>query len=420
MAEFLVIRIGKDVSQPAQWIVVDDSNACCSSPVIGSLSDALTDMGERKVIVLVPGAEVLTTSVDIPIKGGSRFLDALPYALEDELAEDIEQLHFSTGIRSNNGRVPVAVVNRERLSQWVECFRELGIQPVSMIPDNYGLARIEGTISMLITEDQVMINDGENIEIVMQGISPSEALSAIGVIDEVELHRATPSTMSKNVLIYCDVENDKQYQDDWLILNNKMKDLTINLLKNGVISQLALTVVTGTGINLLQGDFGAKSEYSRLFRPWRYVAMLLLVLGLVGIATKTTNYYLLKQEEMNLKQQFEAEYHQILPGTSSVNDPAGIISSLKARIGTSGTPSVFLQSLEQLSWALKQNKEARIDVISYRAGVVDILLTASNVSTLDRIRRVISENDQFKASIQSTEQDGDKVNSRIRIQVNEI
>ena len=420
MAEFLVIRIGKDVNQPAQWIVVDDSNECCSSPVIGSLSDALTDMTERKVIVLVPGAEVLTTSVDIPIKGGSHFLDALPYALEDELAEDIDQLHFSSGIRRSNGRIPVAVVNRERLSQWVECFRELGIQPVSMIPDNHGLARIEDTISMLIAEDQVMINDGTNVEIVMQGINPSEVLSVIGAIDEIKLNRAVSPTMSKNVLIYCDAENHKKYQDDWLILNNKIEDLTINLLKDGVISQLALTVVTGTGINLLQGDFGAKSEYSRLFRSWGYVAMLLLVLGLVGIATKTTNYYLLKQEEMNLKHQFEAEYHQILPGTSSVNDPAGIIGSLKARIDASDTPSAFLQSLEQLSRALKQNKEARIDVISYRAGVVDILLTAPNVLTLDRIRRVISENDQFRASIQSTDQDGEKVNSRIRIQVNGI
>ena len=81
MAEFLVIRIGNDVNQTAQWIVVDDSNACCSSPVIGSLSDALTDMEGRKVIVLVPGEEVLTTSVDIPIKGGSRFLAALPLSL---------------------------------------------------------------------------------------------------------------------------------------------------------------------------------------------------------------------------------------------------------------------------------------------------------------------------------------------------
>ena len=254
----------------------------------------------------------------------------------------------------------------------------------------------------------------------MQGITPSEAFAAIGIIDDIELNRAIPATISKNVLIYCDAENDKQYQNDWLVLKNKMENLTINLLKDSVISQLALTVVSDTSINLLQGDFGAKSEYSRLFRPWCYVAILLLVLALVGIATKTTNYYLLKQEEMNLKQQFEAEYHQIVPGTSSVNDPAGIIASLKARIGKSATPSVFLQSLEQLSWALKQNKEARIDVISYRAGIVDILLTAPDVSTLDRIQRVISESNQFKASIQSTDQDGDKVNSRIRIQVNGI
>jgi type II secretion system protein L len=226
--------------------------------------------------------------------------------------------------------------------------------------------------------------------------------------------------MSRNVLIYCEAENDEQYQDDWLVLRNKMESVTVNLLKDGVISQLALTVATGTGINLLQGDFGAKSEYSRLFRPWRYAAMLLLFLGLVGIATKTTNYYLLKQQETNLKQQFEAEYRQIVPSASSVNDPAGIVGSLKARTGTSVTPSVFLQSLEQLSRALKQNKEARIDAINYRAGVVVILLTAPNVSTLDNIQRVISESDRFKASIQSTDQDGDKVSSRIQIQVNGV
>jgi general secretion pathway protein L len=420
MAEFLVIRIGKNADQPAQWIVVDDSGACCNSPVIGHLNDAVIDIDDRTVIVLVPGAEVLTTSVDIPIKGRSRFIAALPYALENELAEDIDRLHFSIGIRRSNGRIPVAVVNRERLDQWIECLTEVGIQPTFIIPDNHGLARIPDTISMLVAEDQVMINDGADIELVMQRIRPSEALAAIGVIDETESNQAAPLTMLRNVLIYCEAKNDEQYQDDWLLLRNKIENVTVNLLKDSVLSQLALTVATGTGINLLQGNFRAKSESSRLFRPWRYVAMLLFALGLVGIATKTTNYYLLKQQETNLKQQFEVEYRQIVPNASSVNDPTGIVGSLKARAGASVTPSVFLQSLEQLSQAIKQNKEARIDAISYRVGVVNILLTAPNISTLDSIQRVISESDRFKASIQSTDQDGDKVSSRIQIQVNGI
>jgi len=146
----------------------------------------------------------------------------------------------------------------------------------------------------------------------------------------------------------------------------------------------------------------------------------LLALGLVVIATKTTNYYLLKQQETNLKQQFEVQYRQIVPSASSVNDPAGIVGLLTARADTSFRSSVFLQSLEQLSKAIKQNKEVHINAISYRAGVVNILLTAPNISTLDNFQRVISKSNRFKASIQSTDQDGEKVSSRIQIQVNEI
>ena len=94
MAEFLVIRINDQPEQPADWIAVDSTGARRSQPVTGPLSDAANDVGDRNVIVLVPSAEVLTTSVDIPIKGGARLHAALPYALEEHLAEDIDQLHL--------------------------------------------------------------------------------------------------------------------------------------------------------------------------------------------------------------------------------------------------------------------------------------------------------------------------------------
>ena len=116
MAEFLVIRIGETPDQAADWIAVDGTGARRSVPVTGPLLEALNDIGDRKVIVLVPSADVLTTSVDIPIKGGARLQAALPYALEEHVAEDIEKLHFAAGTRRSNGKIPVAVVNRERLS----------------------------------------------------------------------------------------------------------------------------------------------------------------------------------------------------------------------------------------------------------------------------------------------------------------
>ena len=65
---------------------------------------------------------------------------------------------------------------------------------------------------------------------------------------------------------------------------------------------------------------------------------------------------------------------------------------------------------------MQQNQEATIEAISYRAGVVDIRVTAPNVAMLDNIERAVDQNGQFQATIQSTDQDGDKVNGRIQIQ----
>jgi general secretion pathway protein L len=421
MAEFLVIRIGEQVDQPAQWIAVDGTGARRSAPVTGPLAEANNEMRDRKVIVLVPSAEVLTTSVDIPIKGGSKLQAALPFALEEHLAEDIEKLHFAAGARRSSGRIPVAVVSRDRLEEWIGWLTDAGIRPSALIPDNYGLARIPGTISLLVADDQVMINDGADVELVMQDVSPGDALAAIGALDDTggedDLEFSGPASpeMPRHVLVYCDPEYEERYQHDWLAIRQELESIDVNLLPDGIMPRLAVTVATGAGVNLLQGEFGTKKEYSGIFKPWRYAAMMLLILGAVGTAAKATDFFVLKRQQAELRQQFEAEYREVSPGTSRVDDPARLVASLRARTGTSDTPAVFLQSLEQLSRALQQNKEAQIEAISFRAGVVDIRLKAPDVATLDKIQRVVSESGQFEASIQSTDQDGAVVNSRIQI-----
>jgi hypothetical protein len=73
--------------------------------------------------------------------------------------------------------------------------------------------------------------------------------------------------------------------------------------------------------------------------------------------------------------------------------------------------------MEQLSRAIQQNTQATIQAISFRAGVIDLRVSAPDVATLAGVERAISESGQFRASIQSTDQDGEKVSGRIQIQV---
>ncbi len=419
MSEFLVIRLGNTADQPAHWIAVDSTGARRSELQSGTLAEAVADVGECQVIVLVPSAEVLTTSVDIPVKG-AKLHAALPYALEEYLAEDVDNLHFAAGTRRSSGRTPVSVVSHENMAAWQLILAEAGINPASVIADSYGLARIPGTISMLLADDQVFINDGANTELVMQGVSPGDALAAIGALDDGVETKSDDGEqvmqLPRHVLVYCEADEEERYQHDWIAMRQELDSVDVKLLPDGVMPRLAVTVATGAGINLLQGIYAARKEYSGMFRPWKYAAMLLLTFVLVGLAAKTMDFYLLTKQEAELKQMFNTEYQQIIPGAPQTDDPVRVIDSLKRRAGTAADTPVFLQSMQHLSRAMQQNKDAQVQAISFRAGIIDLRITAPNVATLDSIQRVIDESGQFTAAIQSTDQDGEKVSSRIQIQ----
>jgi general secretion pathway protein L len=420
VAEYLVIRLGDTQQAPANWIAVDSSGARRSPPVIGPLHEACADVGDRSVIVLVTSVDVLTTTVDIPIRGGVKLQAALPYALEESLADDVDKLHFAPGTRRSSGRIPVSVVDREKLAEWLSWLREAGIEPASMIAESYGLARIPGTISLMVAENQVVINDGADIELVMQSVSPGDALAAIGAFDddtgEQDKNEVEALGMPSHVLVYCAPEDEERYQHDWIAMRQELDSLDVKLLADGVLPRLAVTVATGAGVNLLQGEYGRRTDFSGMFEPWKYAAMLLLAFGLVAVGGKAADYYGLKQQHANLQQQFLLEYQQIVPGAALPRDPAAAVQSLLVRSGNMQAPQTFLRSLEYLSQAIQQNQSAAIEAISFRAGVVDVRLTAPDVATLDKIQKSVSQSGQFKATIQSTSQDGDRLASRIQIQ----
>lgn len=413
MAEYLVIRLPENRGEAASWIAVDSNGTRISAPETGPLELAARGASERAVIALVPATGVLTTAVDIPVKRGPRLLAALPFALEEQLADDVENLHFAAGTRRDDGRLPVAVVARHLMDGWMSDLQDAGISPVRVLPENHGLARIPGTLSVLVAEDQVMFNDGDEEEFVLQHVNPSDALALAGVLDD---KGTTGEETSQHLLVYCEPSDEQQFEHDWTALRHELASVDINLLPDGVLPRLAVTVATGRGINLLQGPYAIKTQTSALFRPWRYAAMLLLGLAFLGIAGKGVDYYRLSQEENALKAQFTEIYREIRPQDNrEVIDPVATVNSVRRGFGGPVAAQVFLPSLQQLGLAIQQNSTAEIEAISYRAGVIDVRLTAPDVATLDSIQKIVSSSGRFTAAIQSTDQVGDKVSSRIQI-----
>ncbi len=415
MTEIVVIRLGRDPRFSVEWIVADDNGTRRSAPVRGPLEQASGDVQGRPVIVLVPSTEVLTTAIDLPMRSGARLNIALPFALEEQVAVDVDTMHFAAGDKRESGKRPVAAVSRDLLDDWIAQLDDAGIQPWKIIPEDYGLSRIPGTMSVLVDDDSILFNDGADTEFSLEGGTPSDALVAAGKLSDRNDDDAPPDP-SGHLVVYCSGADEERLSHDWIALRHELHSVDINLLPDGALPRLAVTVASGQGVNLLQGRYGPKADYGSWFRPWRNAAVLLLGLVIIAFAGKGVDYYRLAKEEAALQAQFTQQFQQIRPGDArEVLDPVAAVNSIKRSLGAGTAQPVFLDSLLELAAAMRANENASVEALSYRAGVIDIRVSSSDVETVGEIQKMIGASGQFVASIQSTDRVADRINSRIQI-----
>ena len=97
MADTIVIRLPDRPDLPASWIVVDAAGGRLSAVQSGPLSQATPLALGRRVVVLVPGIDVLFAQPELPVRGGARLMQVVPFALEEHIADEIESMHFALG-----------------------------------------------------------------------------------------------------------------------------------------------------------------------------------------------------------------------------------------------------------------------------------------------------------------------------------
>jgi len=89
MSETLVIRLRAADEAPASWLIVD-ANGARSGPVqSGPVADALGAAQDRRVVLLLPGSEITLAEPELPVRGAARLAQAVPFALEEQLASDV-------------------------------------------------------------------------------------------------------------------------------------------------------------------------------------------------------------------------------------------------------------------------------------------------------------------------------------------
>lgn len=414
MSESLVIRLDPASPGDAQWVAVDATGAVAGTPGAGTLVDAAPAAQGRNVVVLVPARDVLRTRAEVPVKSGTRLLQALPFALEEQLAEDIEDLHFAAGPRGTDGRVDVAAVRRDTMTSWLAGLEAAGIAPQRVCSEADAVAPMPNTATLTVQDDGAVLVEAD-------GTTTAIDTGAIEGVLALWLARRTAAAESDagplHLVVYGSPGALAPLEAAWDELRPQVESLDVRVLAEGPLPRLAAQAVTAPGVNLLQGAFARQSGLGAWWPAWRLAAALLLALALLATGTALLELRRLRGEVAALDATIDQAFHYVFPDAGPIQDARAQLSSQLQRLGGQGggASHEFLDALRVVAQAVAGIGGARVEAVSYRTGTLELRLRAPNVEALDRIQQQVTQAGGMQAQIQSANAAGDEVVGRLQI-----
>lgn len=268
MQEKLVIYLhAQDIANPS-WA----TGAYTHQGEAESLAQAAID---REVVVIVPAEDVVLMATTLPKMSRSRLAQAIPYALEEQLTAEVEELHFASGGFQADGTIPVAVVAHEKMQQWLSLLQSWHVSPNGIVPATLAL--------------------------------PPES---------VMRHTVTVVRTGAYSGFACDQSNAAE-----LLAGMQLTDVTLE----DVLNRIAKNSNVPPMLNLLQGKYAAKQSkfpaFPKLKLGWKVAAYLAAAWVSLLFLYPAVSYGLLQYKLHSINSQIAVIYKHHFPQATAVVAP---------------------------------------------------------------------------------------------------
>jgi general secretion pathway protein L len=405
MPQTLLLRLPAPGQEETEWLSIDEGGSAITAKQRGPLSLAAVLARTAKVIVLAPATQILLAEPELPPGSGVKLARAVPFALEEQLTEDIDELCFAIGHRHPSGRTPVAVVSRSVLQGWLAELAAAGIEPaaiyadISLVPDN------PGQTILWLEKSRFAVRRPGTLPFAVELTPVAEALVVAGVIPDALAEPppeggAEPKPLESAVL-YVTREDWVQVQGEFEALADNFASLKVQVLTEGPLPWLARHLAASDAVNLLQGEFARTTDYGARWHRWRTAAMLAGGLLVAHVAAAALKIHQANHETKALDGEIAQIFSQTMP-TETLQNPRQQMESRLDRIRHSGPgPQYFLRTLEALSGAVSAAPKVTIDALSYREQSLDMKVSAPNLPALSQLSQLVAKQG-LQAEIQSS------------------
>jgi general secretion pathway protein L len=409
MADAFVLRLL--APDHVEWIAVDASGARLGNVERGTLAAAAAAARGRRVIALVPGADVVLAQPELPARSQARLLQLAPVALEENLAADIESLHFAVGRADANRRVPVAAVERERLREWLDALRAAGLEPSAMYPDSLVVPANPAHVVLVLDGDRLYVRRPAALPVALEA-DPVDAALLLAGLPPAEAAEAEAT----HVMAYATAADWERAGPSVEALRGRVGSVKVQLLPDGPLPIYAATAVTEPPFSLLQGEFSVRQGFAGQWPRWRLAAGLAAAFLVLHVATLGVDWWRLRKDEAEIDVQRRALAAEALPDVQNLDRIPNLKTAVENRLSNAraATGSGLIGTLDTLAAGVTQAPGTVVESLSYRDGVTDLTLDAPDVGAIDRIQQMATQQG-WQATMQGASQREQRYQGRLQL-----
>ncbi len=403
MRETLYIRLRQPFAEAPTPYAVVSSDGLGGAPATvyvreAPLREVVAQAAGRKLIVFVPGAEVRLTQVKVPARQPAKVLQAAPFVLEDQFAEDVETLHFALGPRQPDGSFPVAVASHAHMREWLEPFAERNALPDALIPETLALPwENDGPWTVLPEPDHLTARTGA-----FSGFSctPQDFELFLQLAENGTAHPL-------RVLAALDAQVDYTALQRPLELLPGFRDPLEAMVRHLRMPQ---------AINLLQSGYSQRESLDRLWRPWRFAAILFAAAFFLGILVNSIEALRFKHAAAAQRQANELRFNQLFPGLRVTAVALGTQVEQETQILSHGNGEGGpLPLLQQAADSLVATPGLTLNNAEYREGALFLDLTGTDLQLLEKLRGWYAEHPCANLDVQSA--DSGESGAKVRLKI---
>lgn len=389
MAEPILARILDGMDDLYEWSDLAETAATQQ----GSLQQLAQAAADTALILLLPATEVLLLELNLPISSHRQLNKALPYALEDYLANDVETYHWVWS-KQPGDKVAIAAIAHQKLASRLRCFNEAGIKLQGVYAETLFVPIHENTVSVVLDRNRAIVRfspwRGGGVD---RDFLPAFIASTLTEHSKIQLWHSQPCA---------DLNWPSQ-----LTVNSEAIDSTLSLLRPGQKNEL----------NLLAGIYSPDRPGKIRWKTWLPAATLMLLAALVQYGTALNSYRhsqtQLAELENSNRQLFRQTFPQIKRIVNIKAQAEQELLALRKHRGNGG--SLYLRLLYQSAQILSQDGVLQLQALDFAGGVLSLHLTGTGIAQIENFKQLMEKNPGVKVNIQSAETGNNGLSAHIDI-----